>query len=61
MNCHATPLKMIVFHFKEMTMKEIIIGAALTIFATIAVGQMANCWQQYVCGGGGCQWVTICK
>jgi hypothetical protein len=60
MNYHEIPLKMM-FHSKEMTMKKIIIGAALTIFATIALGQMANCWQQYVCGGGGCQWVTICR
>jgi hypothetical protein len=42
-------------------MKKIIIGAFLTIVATIALGQYANCWQQYVCGGAGCHWVTICR
>ena len=49
------------YHFKEQNMKKIIVGAALTIIATMAMGQYANCWQQYVCGGGGCQWVTICR
>jgi len=39
---------------------------AFVIFATsfvvgFAIAQQANCWQQYVCGGGGCQWVTICR
>lgn len=42
-------------------MKKIIVGSLLTIAATIAMGQYANCWQQYVCGGGGCHLVTICR
>lgn len=50
-----------IFRSKESNMKKIIVGAFLTIVATIALGQYANCWQQYVCGGGGCQWVTICR
>jgi predicted small secreted protein len=44
-----------------MKMKKIIVGSILTIAATIALGQYVNCWQQYVCGGGGCSWVTICR
>jgi hypothetical protein len=46
---------------KEKTMKKYI--AAVTTFFVIgfAYAQQAQCWQQYVCGGGGCQWVTICR
>jgi hypothetical protein len=38
--------------------------ALLVVLAVVSFGvaaQYANCWQQYVCGGGGCQWVTICR
>jgi len=44
-----------------MTMKKALLAVALAGVFTIAVAQYANCWQQYVCGGGGCQWVTICR
>lgn len=42
-------------------MKKVI--AALIVFgvAGFAVAQMANCWQQYVCGPAGCHWVTLCR
>jgi hypothetical protein len=43
-------------------MKKKIVLAVLACFASgFAVAQHANCWQQYVCGGAGCQWVTICR
>lgn len=41
-------------------MKKAIIITGLLI-ATSAIAQSANCWQQYVCGGGGCHWVTLCR
>jgi len=55
------PLKMMQSHFKEKTMKKALLAVALAGVFTIAVAQYANCWQQYVCGGAGCQWVTICR
>ena len=41
-------------------MKKALFVAALLV-SVGAMAQHANCWQQYVCGGGGCQWVTICR
>jgi hypothetical protein len=38
--------------------------ALLAISAFLVVGSavaQANCWQQYVCGGGGCHWITVCR
>jgi len=43
-------------------MKKLTLVLAATFFVVgMASAQYANCWQQYVCGGGGCQWVTICR
>ena len=33
----------------------------LTVASIGVTAQVANCWQQYVCGPAGCQWVTICR
>jgi hypothetical protein len=42
--------------------KKLALAVAGAFFVIgFAVAQHANCWQQYVCGGGGCQWVTICR
>jgi len=61
MNCHAIHLKMM-FHSKEMTMlKKALVATAVFFVIGFAYAQHANCWQQYVCGGGGCQWVTLCR
>ena len=50
------------FHFnKGKNMKKAIIVFVSFFAVGFAVAQQANCWQQYVCGGGGCQWVTICR
>jgi hypothetical protein len=49
------------FHSKENMMKKALLAVVLVGIAVVAHAQMANCWQQYVCGGGGCQWVTICR
>ena len=61
MNYHATQLLMTMSHSKEMTMKKIIFAVATFFVIGLASAQYANCWQQYVCGGAGCQWVTICR
>ena len=42
-------------------MKKVLLALVLSGVVTIAIAQYANCWQQYVCGGGGCQWVTLCR
>jgi hypothetical protein len=42
-------------------MKKAIAIALVMGFTGYAAAQMANCWQQYVCGPAGCQWVTICR
>jgi hypothetical protein len=42
-------------------MKKVLIVFATMFVVGYAVAQQANCWQQYVCGGGGCQWITICR
>ncbi len=42
-------------------MKKVIAGLVLVGFAGIAMANWANCWQQYVCGPAGCNWVTICR
>lgn len=42
-------------------MKKYALAAALFFVIGLASAQQARCWQQYVCGGGGCQWVTICR
>jgi len=42
-------------------MKKYAIAAALFFVVGLASAQYANCWQQYVCGGAGCHWVTICR
>jgi len=43
-------------------MKKKIVLATIAFFTIgYAVAQQANCWQQYVCGGAGCHWVTICR
>jgi hypothetical protein len=42
-------------------MKKALVGFAALFVVGFAIAQQANCWQQYVCGGGGCQWVTICR
>jgi len=36
-------------------MKKALFVAALLVSVS-AIAQQANCWQQYGCGGGGCQW-----
>jgi hypothetical protein len=49
-------------HFnKGKIMKKALAGFAAFFVVGIVIAQQANCWQQYVCGGGGCQWVTICR
>jgi len=42
-------------------MKKILLAVAIFFTVGLAMGQYANCWQQYVCGGAGCHWVTICR
>lgn len=42
-------------------MKKVIVALAVVGFTSVAVAQMANCWQQYVCGPAGCHWVTVCR
>jgi hypothetical protein len=42
-------------------MKKILLAIALAFTFGLAIAQYANCWQQYVCGGAGCHWVTICR
>jgi len=42
-------------------LKKLLVAMAAFFVVGFAMAQMANCWQQYVCGGGGCQWVTICR
>jgi hypothetical protein len=42
-------------------MKKALVILIASFSVGYAVAQQANCWQQYVCGGGGCQWVTICR
>lgn len=42
--------------------KKALLALAGAFFVVgFVMAQHANCWQQYVCGGGGCQWVTICR
>jgi len=41
--------------------KKALVATAVFFVIGFAYAQHANCWQQYVCGGGGCQWVTICR
>ena len=41
-------------------MKKVVFVVLLGV-AGVASAQIANCWQQYVCGPAGCHWVTICK
>ena len=61
MKFNATQSKMTQFHFKEIEMKKYIVAVAAFFVVGLASAQYANCWQQYVCGGGGCHWVTICR
>ena len=49
------------FHFKEIDMKKYIAAAMAFFVVGLAMAQYAQCWQQYVCGGGGCKWVTLCR
>jgi hypothetical protein len=42
-------------------MKKLIVIFATFFVVGGAIAQVANCWQQYVCGPAGCQWVTICR
>ena len=42
-------------------MKKYIVATAAFFVVGLAMAQQAQCWQQYVCGGGGCRWVTICR
>ena len=42
-------------------MKKAFLGFAAFFVIGVAVAQQAKCWQQYVCGPAGCQWVTICR
>jgi hypothetical protein len=42
-------------------MKKVLLAVILVLGVGAAVAQYANCWQQYVCGGGGCHWITICR
>jgi len=37
-------------------MKKALVAISAFLVVGTAVAQHANCWQQYVCGGGGCQW-----
>jgi hypothetical protein len=41
--------------------KKTLAAMAAFFVVGLVMAQHANCWQQYVCGGGGCQWVTICR
>jgi hypothetical protein len=36
-------------------MKKALLAFATLFAVGFAVAQQAQCWQQYVCGGGGCQ------
>jgi len=49
------------FHFKENVMKKALVAASAFFVIGLASAQYANCWQQMVCGGAGCHWVTICR
>jgi hypothetical protein len=49
------------YHSKENIMKKALVAISAFLVVGTAVAQHANCWQQYVCGGGGCQWITICR
>jgi hypothetical protein len=42
-------------------MKKALVAIAAFFVVGVTVAQYANCWQQYVCGPAGCQWVTICR
>jgi hypothetical protein len=42
-------------------MKKALIATAAFFVVGFATAQQVKCWQQYVCGGGGCHWVTICR
>jgi uncharacterized membrane protein YedE/YeeE len=44
-----------------MIMKKAFVAVAAFFVVGLVMAQHANCWQQYVCGGAGCQWVTICR
>lgn len=37
------------------------IFVVLAVLSIGAMAQVANCWQQYVCGPAGCHWVTVCR
>jgi len=41
-------------------MKKALFVATLLV-SVGAMAQVANCWQQYVCGPAGCHWVTVCR
>ena len=42
--------------------KKALLAVTAAFFVVgFVMAQHANCWQQYVCGGAGCQWVTICR
>ena len=43
---------------KKLIYTILVVGS---LIAPTVYAQYANCWQQYVCGGGGCKWVTICR
>lgn len=36
-------------------MKKALAAMAAFFVVGLVMAQHANCWQQYVCGGGGCQ------
>ena len=42
-------------------MKKYILAIAFFFVTGLAIAQQANCWQQYVCGGAGCHWITVCR
>jgi hypothetical protein len=52
---------MMMFHSKGNEMKKYVIATATFFVVGLASAQYAQCWQQYVCGGGGCHWVTLCR
>ena len=42
-------------------MKKALVAVGAFFIVGYVSAQHANCWQQYVCGPAGCQWVTICR
>ena len=41
--------------------KKALLAAATFFVIGFAYANYPQCQQVYVCGGGGCQWVTICR